>query len=149
MPLRFEPMTKMDFWVFNIHHQTRIWDTLGRFHQRFSRAFFLRLIQNITRKKMFVRKTRAKNVGEIDTLLDLCHQSGWTITTLVSWCNMMQRKQQFQVMQIKMPQAYFFNAKIIENVNHEKDFLQQSAKAQSWSLLVFIPSHDSSWAVAE
>jgi len=57
---------------------------------------------------------------------------------------MMQRKQQFQVMQIKMPQAYFFNAKIIENVNHEKDFLQQSAKAQSWSLLVFIPSCDSS-----
>jgi len=41
-------------------------DLWGRFHQRFSRAFLVRLIQNVTRKKAFVRKTRAKNVGEID-----------------------------------------------------------------------------------
>jgi len=40
--------------------------TRGRFHQRFSRGFFVRLIQNVTRKKTFVQKTRAKNVGEID-----------------------------------------------------------------------------------
>jgi len=42
-------------------------DFRGRFHQLFSRAFFVRLIQNVTRKKTFVQKTRAKNVGEIDS----------------------------------------------------------------------------------
>jgi len=47
--------------------------TRGRFHHRFSRAFFVRLIQNVTRKKTFVQKMRAKNVGEIDPLCQFHH----------------------------------------------------------------------------
>ncbi len=49
---------------------------MGRFHQRFSRACFVRLIQNVTRKKTFVRKTRVKIVGEIDPLCKGLYQDG-------------------------------------------------------------------------
>jgi hypothetical protein len=46
--------------------------TCGQLHQRFTRAFFAQKFvqsQNVTRKKAFVRKIRAFNVDEIDTMV--------------------------------------------------------------------------------
>jgi len=53
------------------HHVRRILKEIySQFHQRYTRAFFVRIFQqsqNVTRKMTFVQNIRTYNVDEIDT----------------------------------------------------------------------------------
>jgi hypothetical protein len=52
----------------------------SQFHQRYTRAFFVRIFQqcqNVTRKMTFVRKIRTYSVDEIDTCMALCFAAVW------------------------------------------------------------------------